>query len=171
MGPQGTTVRRESRHLAGRFKAAKLAPVMAVPFLGGEGGLLRQSITFELDPVAGRMVSQTFAKVCVVYCPLQALQAMKFNTDDKAGITEVIRRKLMDGVALFGLEGETEVSKRMGVVPMSIGGQKKVSVAARLAHNVAVNFLRKRRYIYASQLAPGNTTMSPAIISAWPLVF
>lgn len=165
MGPQGTTVRRESRHLAGRFKAAKLAPVMAVPFLGGEGGLLRQSVTFELDPVAGRMVSQTFAKVCVVYVPLQALQAMKFPADDKAGITEVIRRKLMDGVALFGLEGETEVSKRMGVVPMSIGGSKKVSVAARLAHNVAVNFLRKRRYIYASQLTSGNTVMTPAIIS------
>lgn len=158
--------RRESRNIAGRFRGGKLAPVMAVPFLGGEGGVLNQQITLELDPVAGRLITPVTAQLISVFVPVQAIDAERDRNSDLAGLTEVIRQKLLNGSPLFLTENESEISKRMGVIPRSIGGQKKVSVAIRLAHSAAVNFLRRRLYTYAALIPATTTSITPALLSS-----
>lgn len=158
-------VRRESRTLLGRFRGGKLAPMLAVPVKGNEGGLLSQSITFELDPIAGRMITPITGEVIAVFVPVQAIDALKFPEEDFAGLTEVIREKLLSGNPLFGLENESEISRRCGVNPRSIGGVKKVNEMTRIAHNAAVNYLRVRKYVKASKLLANNTAITPAILS------
>lgn len=163
---QRSNTRRESRNLVGRFRGGKLAPVMAVPYLGGEGGMLSQTITMELDPVAGRLVTPAVAQFISVFVPSQAMNHEHDRDSETNGLTEVVRQKLLSGSPLFELEAESEISRRMGVVPRSISGVKKVSWACRLAHNAAVNYLRKRLYVYAAEVAPTNTAITPALLSS-----
>lgn len=158
-------VRRESRTLVGRFRGGKLAPVMATPVRGNEGGMLSQQITLELDPIAGRMITPITGELVSVFVPVQAIDAIKDPEADYAGMTEVLRQKLLSGNPLFGLENENEISKRCGVNPRSIGGVKKVNEMVRLAHNAAVNFLRQRKYVKATLLLHSSTAITPAIIS------
>lgn len=158
-------VRRESRTLVGRFRGGKLAPVMAVAVKGNEGGVLSQTLTFELDPIAGRMITPITGEVISVFVPVQAIDAIKDPDAAYAGMTEVLREKLLSGNPLFGLENETEISKRCGVNPRSIGGVKKVNEMVRLAHNAAVNFLRQRKYVKASVVLHSSTAITPALIS------
>ncbi|ETD01613.1 hypothetical protein [Rhodobacter capsulatus] len=158
-------VRREARTLMGRFKAGKLAPVMAVPVKGSEGGMLSQSVSFELDPIAGRMATPITAEMCAVFVPVQACDALKNPEADYAGMTEIVREKLLSGNPLFVLEPETDVSKRCGVNPRSNNGLMRVNEIVRLAHNCAVNFLRRRRYVDAVQLTAANHSTTPAILS------
>lgn len=161
---QRNNTRRESRNIAGRFRGGKLAPVMAVPFLGGEGGMLNQTITLELDPVAGRLITPVTAEMISIFVPVQAIDAIQAPDAEYAGLTEVLRQKLLTGNPLFGTEAENEISKRLGVVPASVAGVKVVNKAARLAHNAAVNFLRKRKYTYAAQILHTNGIVTPALI-------
>lgn len=163
-----TTIR-ESRTLAGRFRGGRLAPAMAVAFKAGEGGMLSQTATVELDPVAGRLVTPVTGQMFAVYVPVQAMAALLNPTDPNAGITEVLRMKGLEGAPLFDLEAESEVSMRLGVMPRSIGGTKQVSEAARLAHNCAVNFLRKRVYTYAAQIDAAYSGVTPALLSSTAL--
>lgn len=163
-----TTIR-ESRSIAGRFRGGKLAPVMAVGFKGNEGGMLSQTAIIELDPVAGRLITPVTGQMFAVYVPVQAMAALKNPSDPNAGITEVLRMKGLEGLPLFDVEAEGELSKRMGVMPMSQGGVKMVGEYNRLAHNCAVNFLRKRVYTYAAQLAASNAAMTPALLSSTAL--
>lgn len=156
--------RRESRTLVGRFRGGKLVPVMAVPVRGNEGGILSQSITMELDPIAGRMITPITGEVTTVFVPVQAIDAIKDPDAAYAGMTEVLREKLLSGAPLFGLEDENEISKRCGVNPRSINGVKKVNEMVRLAHNAAVNYLRLRKYTYATLLEHDNTDVTPAIL-------
>ena len=158
-------VRRENRTLVGRFRGGKLAPVMAVPVRGNEGGLLSQSITLELDPIAGRMITPITAELISVFVPIQAIDALKDPAAAYAGMSEVIRAKLLTGNPLFGLETEGEISKRCGVNPRSMGGVKKVNEAVRIGHNAAVNYLRQRKYVKAVTLLHSNTAITPALIS------
>lgn len=159
------TTRRESRTLVGRFRGGKLAPVMAVPVRGNEGGMLSQSITLELDPIAGRMVTAMYGEFISVFVPVQAIDAIKDPAAAYAGMTEVLRTKLLTGNPLFGLEAENEISKRCGVNPRSIGGVKKVNEMVRLAHNSAVNHLRQRKFVNAAQILASSTAITPALIS------
>lgn len=164
--PLSNEMRHELRQIVGKTRAGKLAPIMAVPFLGREGGLLSQRVSLELDPVAGRMLSQIYAEVIAVYVPIQACDLLaNGETDENAGITEILRRKIIAKEVLFPLESENELTKRLAIVPRSVSGQKKVSAVARLAHNAAVNYLRKDRYIYATEVAASNTSVTPSIIS------
>lgn len=163
-----TTIR-EARNLAGRFRGGKLAPVMAVALKGGEGGLLTQTATVELDPVAGRLITPITLEAHSVYVPVQAMVALREDTDPYAGITEVIRHRYLDGAPIFGLVDEDEVTKRMGVMPVSIGGVKKVSEAAKLAHICAVNFLRQSLYAYAALLDKSAAGVTPALLSSTAL--
>lgn len=163
-----TTIR-EARNLAGRFRGGKLAPVMAVAMKGGEGGLLTQTATVELDPVAGRLITPITLELHAVYVPVQAMVALRDSSDPHAGITEVIRQRYLDGSAIFGLVDEDEVTKRMGVMPVSIGGVKKVSEAAKLAHICAVNFLRQSLYTYAAILPASHVGVTPALLSSTAL--
>lgn len=165
---RSTTIR-EARNLAGRFRGGKLCPVMAVALKGGEGGMLNQTATIELDPVAGRLITPVTGELHCVYVPVQAMIALRDDTDPFAGITEVIRQRYLDGQPLFNLGVENEVSKRMGVMPVSIGGQMMVSNAARLAHICAVNFLRKSLYTYAAQLTSVHAGVTPALLSSTAL--
>lgn len=162
---QATQTRRESRTIAGRFRGGKLTPVMAVPFRESESGILSQTITYELDPIAGRMITPIQAELISVYVPVQAMDALNNPAEAYAGNTEVVRDKLLSGTPLFGLEAESEISKRLGVVPRSIGGAKQVSTVSRLAHNSAVNYLRQRKYVKAALLDASNTAVTPALIN------
>jgi hypothetical protein len=159
------TTRRESRTLVGRFRGGKLAPVMATAVRGNEGGMLSQTITYELDPIAGRMITAMYGEFISVFVPVQAADAIKDPAAAYAGMTEVIREKLLTGNPLFGLEAETEISKRCGVNPRSISGVKKVNEVTRLAHNAAVNYLRQRKYHKAAKILASSTAITPALIS------
>lgn len=139
---------------------------MAAAIKGNEGGMLSQSVTFELDPIAGRMVTPITGEIVSVVVPVQAIDAIKDPEAAYAGMTEVIREKILSGQPLFGLENETEISKRCGVNPRSIGGVKKVNEMVRLAHNAAVNYLRMRKYVKASVLLHSSTAITPAILSS-----
>lgn len=159
------TQRQEQRTVAGRMRGGKLTPVLATAFREGEGGMLTQSINFELEPIAGRMITPIQAEVISIFVPVQAMDALLNPDQDYAGNTEIIRDKLLSGENLFELENEGEISKRLGVVPRSIDGQKKVSSAARLAYNAAVNHLRVKKYVKAEKLLHSNTALTPCIIS------
>lgn len=158
-------IRREARHLAGRVKTAKLAPALATPFLPGEGGLLTQSVSFELDPIGGRMLSSIYAKVICMYVPVQAALKLRAPADPNAGVTEILRRKIMNGEPLLAGGGNAgEISNRLGIVPQKIGGSTKVNDIGRISFNVAVNALRKRKYVYATERLALDATVPPAII-------
>lgn len=152
--------------MAGRFRGGRLQPVMSVAFKGGEGGVLNQTAMVELDPIAGRLLTPITAQMMAVYVPLQAMLALKAPSDPFAGVTEVIRQRGLDGEPLLVLEDENVLSREMGVMPISIGGVKKVSEANRLAHNCAVNYLRKRLYAYAAEIAASNAAVTPALLSS-----
>lgn len=154
----------ENRTLAGRFRGGVLAPVMATPFRESESGLLKQSVTFELDQIPGRLITEITAEVVAVYVPVQAMDALKDPASAYAGSADALREKLLAGTPLFDLVAESEVSKRCGVVPRSVSGVKYVSEAVQLAHNAAVNFLRTRKYVKAAKLLATDTGITPAII-------
>lgn len=158
-------VRRSARTLVGTFRAGRLVPVLAEAIRGNEGGMLSQSVTFELAPIAGRLITPITAEMVAVFAPVQAIDALKDPEADYAGLTEVIRQKLLTGNPLFGLEAEGVISKRCGVNPRSIGGVKKVNEAVRLAHNAAVNHLRQRKYVKATLLLANNTAITEAIVA------
>lgn len=159
------TVRLESNTKTARFRGGKLAPVMATAIRGNEGGMVSQNIMLELDPIAGRMITPMYAELIAVFVPVQAVDALKNPLADYAGLTEVVREKLLSGNPLFGLEPEGEISKRLGINPRSIGGSKQVNEIARLAHNCAVNFLRQRKYVKATALLASNAVVTPALLS------
>lgn len=158
-------IRREYRNLGGKFKGGKLAPIMAVPIYGSETGILNQNVVMELDPIAGRMVTEITAGVVSLFVPVTAIDALKNPAQDYPGSADVIRAKLMSGTPLFDLEAEGEISKRCGVNPRSISGVKSVSEIVRIGHNAAVNFLRQRKYVNATLLLANSTAMTPALIS------
>lgn len=162
MRPRGT--RREIRTLAGRFRGGKLFPAMAVPFRESESGVVDQTITFTLDPIPGYMITPIIAEAIAVYVPAQAMDALNNPDDAYPGNSEVFRQKMLSGSPVFGLEPEGDLSKYMGVVPRSISGVKMVNEAARLAHNCAVNYLRRQKYVDAVQLDASNTAVTPALI-------
>jgi hypothetical protein len=163
MKPRG--LRREGQTLGGRFRGGVLAPVLITPLRGSESGSLTQSITFELDPVAGRMITEVTAEVISVYVPVQAMDALANPEEAYPGNSEVIRAKLLSGAPLFGVEPEHEISKRLGVEPRSVSGSKVVSTTVRLAHNAAINHLRQRKYVHAVQVLASSTAITPALIS------
>lgn len=157
--------RRGFQSRTGRFRSAVLAPTMAVAVEGDEGGLLQQSLSFELDPIAGRMITPMYMEVVSVFVPVQDIDRIKDPNAQYAGVTEVVRQKLLTGAPLFNLEPEGEISRRCKVNPRSISGVKQVNECVRLAYNCAVNFLRRRRYDRAAQLPHTNAALAPAIVS------
>lgn len=161
---RATSTRSEFANPAGRFRGGKLAAVHCQSFRESESGMIEQTINLELDSAAGRLLSTVTAEVVCVYVPALAIDTMKNPDDATAGIGEIFREKLMQGV-VFGLEEENEVTKRLGVQPRSFAGVKKVNEAVRLGHNCAVNYLRQRRHVKATLLDNTSMTMTPAIIS------
>lgn len=158
-------VRRESRTPVDKIKAGKLYPVMAIPIKPSEGGVVDQEITIELDPIMGRMLTPIYFEATQVFVPVQAIDRIKDPAAAYAGMTEVVRDKLLSGNPLFGLEAEGEISKRCDVNPISTGGVKQVNEMVRLAYNVAVNHLRQRKYVNATLVPHSNAAVLPAILS------
>jgi hypothetical protein len=163
---QPRSMRREFRSNAGRFKGGKLAPVAASVLRESESAVLRQRVTYELDPVAGRMITEISADVIAVYVPALAIDALKNPSDDYPGNAEVFRQKLLSGATVFDLEPEGEISQRCGINPRPISGTLMVNEAIRIAHNAAVNFLRQRKYVKATQLLASSTAMTPALVAS-----
>lgn len=159
------STRREVRDLTSRFKAGLLVPMMAQAFLPGEGGTVSQTVTYELDPVAGRVITPMFAEMIMVNVPVTAIEHLLDPSSDTADIPEVVKQKYLTGAALYDLEGETEISKRLGVVPQKIGGTQQVCKIARLAYIAACNMLRRRRYAYAVEILHSSTAIERAILS------
>ncbi len=157
--------RRSARTLLGRYRGGKLVPVMAEAVRGNEGGFLSQTLMTELDPMPGRVVTPIVGEMIAVFVPVQAIDAIKDPNAAYAGMTEVIREKLLTGNPLFTLETEGEISRRCGVNPRSVGGVKQVNQMVRLAHNAAVNYLRQRKYHKATLVPHTNTAITNAIIS------
>lgn len=163
---QSRSVRREMRTLFNRTRGGKLAPVMAVPFMGSESGSLSQAVMFKLDQIPGEMMTDIKAEIISVFVPLQAMDAMERDTAEFPGSDEALRALIMSGQPVFGMEDESELTKRLGVVGVAnAGGTPQVSKAARLAHNCAVNFLRQRKYVHAATLDKNSTAITPALIS------
>lgn len=167
--PLRRNTRRESRHLAGRFRGGKMVPVGAFAVLGGESASIQQRMTVELDAVAGRLITPVSLRFTMAFVPVEACDALLNADDDYAGVREVIRRKIAAGETLFGLEAESDISKLCGINPRSISGDKKVNSIVRIAYNAAVNYLRQRLYTYATLLTHSNTSVVPALLSATAL--
>lgn len=146
------------------FRGGKLVPVNMTAVRSGENGVVRQQVIAELDPIVGRLQSEISLEIVQVMVPALAIDDAKGGT--MAGNTDALRDRLSLGEAIFGLENRNDISMRAGIVSKPIGGVRKVSEAVRLAHNVAVNFLRKRRYISATQIEMSNTGITPALLSS-----
>ena len=163
MRPRGR--RREYLGKTGTGRGGKLYPVMAHPVRGSEGGMLSQSIRAELAPIAGRLISEIMCETYTVFVPVQAMDEIKDPANVSAGLTDIVREKLLTGNPLFNTEAEGEISQRCGVEPRRVGGVARVSEAVRLAHNCAVNHLRQKRYDKAALLLHTNTAITNAILS------
>lgn len=157
--------RYENNTTAGRLRGGKLHPVMAHLIEPSEGGMLAQNVTLELDPIPGRLITPIMAEFIAVFVPVQALDALKDPEAATAGMTDVVREKMLSGTPMFPLETEGLLSKLMGVNPASYAGVKKVTEAYRLAHNSAVNFLRRQKYEKANILLHTNAAVTPALLS------
>ncbi|MBU3036596.1 hypothetical protein [Tritonibacter mobilis] len=155
--------RRETRTLSGRVRGGKLYPVMAQAFLGSESGVVSQTITAELDRIMGRLLTQTTFEVTCVMVPVLACRAVRYPDDPIQAGTDLTREKLLSGNPLFSLGNETEITQRMGVEPRKIGGDLKVSTICAYAHNAAVNYLRRRKYVKADQVHYSNNEITPAL--------
>lgn len=148
------------------MRGGKLMPVAAVPFHPGEGGVISQTIGCEMKPIAGRLVSDILMSVTSVYVPALAIDKV-LNTDPaKAGNAEHLRQTLISGASLFPLGPENAITKRMAIEPIRIGGVAKTSQAIHVAHNIAVNYLRRRMYHAAQQVPLTNTWVTPALLSS-----
>lgn len=158
-------IRRMPRGNTGRARFGKLYPATIHAVRPSESGTIAQTLSVELDPIPGRLLSQMFLEMYTCFVPVQAIDAIKDPAAQYAGMTEVVREKLLSGTPLFGLENEGEISKRFKVNPRSIGGAKKVNEIVRLAYNCTVNMLRQRRYFRATQLLHSNTAIQPAILA------
>jgi hypothetical protein len=163
MKPRDT--RREFNHTSGRFRGGKLAPVGAMVLRESESAVLSQKVTYELDAVAGRLLTEVSADVVSVFVPALAIDALKNPNDDYPGNAEVFRQKLLNGDVVFDLEAEGEISKRCGINPRSIAGAKQVNECIRIAHNCAVNHLRQRKYVNTTKLDANNTAITPALVA------
>lgn len=159
------TTKRGYRNLVGKIRGGRLYPVMSEPVRPSEGGMLRQTVRLDLDPIPGRLITDITCEVTMIFVPVQAMDALKAPAAAYAGSTDVVREKLLTGTPLFVLENESEISKRCGVVPRQISGVKKVNEMTRLAYICAVNHLRLRKYVNAAQLLFSSTAVVPALLS------
>jgi hypothetical protein len=160
------SMRTEARTIVGRTRGGKLQPVMAVPFRESESGMLEQSVTVELDPIAGRLITPVTAEITAVYVPALAIHAMKYADQPFPGVAENFRQMLLSGQPVFTLEPENKVTKAMAVEPRAIGSQKRVNEAVRIAHNAAVNYLRQRKHVNAAQIPLSNKKVTPALLGS-----
>lgn len=158
--------RSEYQHQANKMRGGKLMPIMAVPFRPNEKGVVNQTINVELEPIAGRLITDIYARVTAVFVPALAIDALVNSAAEYPGNAEIFRQKLLNGDMVFPLEGEGTLTQRMGINPVRIAGTETVNSIARYAHNAAVNFLRQRLYVDAATIPATNTAVTPALLSS-----
>lgn len=145
---QPRAMRYEANTVYDRSRGGKLAPVMAVPFEQSESGTVSQTINVQLDPIPGRLLSQIKAHVTCVFVPAQAAHGFLLGPLGNGPTSDdAYREMLLSGTPTFTLEDANELTDRMGVEPISINGEKKVSEQLVASHHVAVNYLRKLKYV------------------------
>lgn len=162
---QPKAVRREAISRAGTGRGGKLLPVSLTVFREGEGGLQQQSVNVNLDPIPGRLITAITGRAVTVMVPSLAMDALKNQGGQFPGNADIYRDKLTSGTPVFDLEPENEISRRIGVEPIKIAGQQRVSEVVRLAHNAAVNYLRRKLFVKAAQLNANSTAITPALLS------
>lgn len=148
------------------MRGGKLMPVAAVPFHPGEGGVISQTIGCEMKPIAGRLVSDILMSVVSVYVPTLAIDKALNVDPTKAGNAEHLRATLASGTSLFPLGPENDITKRLAIEPIKIAGVLKTSTATHVAHNIAVNYLRRRMYHAATEVPLTSTAITPALLSS-----
>lgn len=161
--------RLEFRAPTGKMRGGKLQPVMGTIVRGSEGGVLSQSIMVELGPIPGRLLTNVFLDLFCVAVPLAALHSLKNPLDQYAGMTEVLRAKLLAKENLFATEAEGVISKALDVTPKSVAGVKVTGEYNRLAYIAAVNYLRQRRYVDSALLPHTHTAIAPALFGSTAL--
>lgn len=154
------------QHIMSTMRGGKLMPVAGVPFRPGEAGMLHQEVVVEMEPIAGKLISDILLDIKCVYVPALACDEILNADPVAAGNTEIFRRRLLDGETIFPFEAESAITQRMGIEPIKIAGQQVTSSIARLAHNVAVNYLRRRVYWDAQQIPSFHQSVTPALLSS-----
>lgn len=158
------TRRRVFRSPTGKLQAGKLMPVLFEQLLPSESGVLDQSITLELDPIAGQMITPITATVTTVYAPAAAMIALANPDDDFVGTDAYMRDLMQSGNPIFPLENDHLIARLLKIEPSSVGGVKKVASSVRLGHNAAVNYLRQRKYHKATLLDGSSLSVTPALL-------
>lgn len=148
----------------GAIDAVKIWPLSMCRFRPDEGGTVSTRLDVKLAPVSGYMRSNAYVEVVQVFVPYQAIEKLNLDTQDDAGVTEMTRRRLMDGQGV-GLTGPGPIDLAANIHSRSIGGNERVSLSVRLAYNAAVNHLRKHAYYNANQVDRTNFSILPAILS------
>lgn len=158
------TRRRVFRSPTGKLQAGKLTPVLFEQLLPSESGVVDQSITLELDPIAGQMITPITGTVTTVYVPAAAMIALANPDDDFVGTDAYMRDLMQSGNPIFPLENDHLIARLLKIEPSSVGGVKKVATSVRLGHNAAVNYLRQRKYHKAALLDGSSLTVTPALL-------
>ena len=149
----------------GGMQAAKLHPLSMCKFNPDEGGTVQTQLNVKLAPVSGHMRSKAYVEVVQIFAPLQAIE--KLDSDDAdAGVTEMTRRRLLEGTTIGGLGGENQISKACNIHPKKVGGAAKVDRSVFLAYNAAVNHLRLTKHHEADLLDDSAAVIVPAVLSA-----
>lgn len=149
----------------GGMEAAKFHPLAICKFDPDEGGTVQSVLDLMLAPVDGHMRSNAYAEVIQVFVPYQAMEVLERDDLLDAGVTEMTRRRLMEGTVI-PLENEGTITQAAYVHPKKIGGVKKVDRTARLAYLAAVNHLRRMAYYDAAQVTKSETAILPALLTA-----
>ena len=98
--------------------------------------------------------------------PLSAVGAA-FAHDNVAKIARLAVNAFV--VIAEEFENEGEITMRMGLEPRQLNGNLRINSLPRLAHNCAVNFLRRRKYHEADVLDASNASVTPALLSSTAL--
>ena len=117
--------RRSYRNLVGKLRGGKLYPIMAEAVRPSEGGMISQQVTMMLDPIPGRLITDITAEFYAVFAPAQAIDAIKDPGAAYAGLTDVVREKMLSGTPLFGLEVENEIFQAVRRRPPVHRGRQK----------------------------------------------
>ena len=149
----------------GGLDAVKAHPLAICAFRPDEGGTVSTNLNVTLAPVSGFMRSKSYVDVKQIFVPYQAIEKLELDTQDDAGVTEMTRRRLMNGEGI-GLETEGEITKAAFVHGRNVSDVPKVTKTARLAYIAAVNHLRKVAYFNATMLTKTATAIQPATLTA-----
>jgi hypothetical protein len=150
----------------GGLQAAKLHPLAFCKFRPDEGGTTQTMLDIKLAPHSGYMRSKAYVEVVQVFVPYQGVELLlKGETHDDAGVTEMARRRLLQGDGV-GLEVSGEIGRAGNVYGKQDLSGEAICESVRASYICAVNHLRKAKYHAATELDDTVTTIQPAVLTA-----